>query len=94
VSDENWQALAEASREALSQLGYHVGPECLPGEPDACGGSFAEHTAAHLATLQAVIDHHLTHLQPPPGLVDELHAAALAELARAACCQLMGESGG
>lgn len=62
MPDSSWADLARASREALAQLGYFIGPQCLPGEPDECGGSFAQHTAAHLAGLKAVADHHLAHL--------------------------------
>lgn len=64
MSDQAWAELAQGSREALRQLGYTITPQCLPGEPDECGGTFAQHAMAHLATLKAVADHHLMHLGP------------------------------
>jgi hypothetical protein len=69
VSDEAWRRTAEGSREALAALGYRISPRCLPGEPQACGGGFAEHAAAHLITLQVVAGHHLEHLDPPAEMV-------------------------
>jgi hypothetical protein len=62
-----WESLAVASRNALRLLGYD-GPDCLPGEPGACGGTFYEHAVAHLGALQAVVDHHLTHVSAPDAL--------------------------
>lgn len=65
-----WRQVAEATREALALLGYPV-PDCLPGEPGACGGSDAEHAAANLGALRAVVEHRITHLGPEAGpLVD------------------------
>jgi len=58
-----WRPVAEATREALAQLGYPV-PACLPGEPEACGGSDAEHAAANLGALRAVVEYRITHLGP------------------------------
>jgi hypothetical protein len=60
--DAEWEPLACSSREALRLLGYAITPRCLPGEPDACGGTFAQHAASHLAALGAVIEHHVGHL--------------------------------
>ena len=65
VLDAEWEPLARSTREALSQLGYTITPRCLPGEPDACGGTFTQHAASHLAALAAVTEHHTGHL--PPG---------------------------
>jgi hypothetical protein len=58
---QKWQPVAECTREALGLLGYGI-PDCLPGEPEACGGNFAEHAMAHLAALRAVVDHRISHL--------------------------------
>jgi hypothetical protein len=60
--DRAWKSLAENSREALALLGYPITPRCLPGETEPCGGSYADHAAAHLITLLAVAEHHLTHV--------------------------------
>ena len=73
MSDQQWKPLAVSSREALSQLGYTVGVCCLPDELDPCGGSFAEHTVAHLAALMAVADHHLAHLGAPAEMIDDIY---------------------
>lgn len=81
MSDENWAPLARASRDALANLGYGITPQCLPDEPEACGGTNAQHVMAHLATLQAVADHHLAHLNPPQGQVIHIRKHALAEIA-------------
>jgi hypothetical protein len=78
VSDESWKQDAEDSREALALMGYPVIPRCLPGEPNACGGTFAEHAMAHLATLKAICDHQLSHLGHP--LAAQVHASTLLEL--------------
>lgn len=68
--DQKWADLARASRDALARLGYPVLPRCLPGEPDACGGTFREHAASHLASILAVTDHHLQqHVKPPEKFV-------------------------
>lgn len=69
TADTAWAPLARTSRDALGLLGHPILPECLPGEGAPCGGTFAEHAAAHLATLQAVITHHLEHLQPPEDMM-------------------------
>ena len=64
ADDGSWAPVARSSREALRLLGYDIGAFCLPDEPEACGGGFSTHAAAHLATLQAVADHQLAHLGP------------------------------
>lgn len=66
-NDQAWCWLAEQSRVALRHLGWNIGPRCLPGEPDECGGTFAQHTVAHMAALTAVINHHLAHLSAAYG---------------------------
>lgn len=76
TADEAWRSLAHGSREALLQLGYGIAPRCLPDEAEACGGTFAEHAVAHLATLQAVTGHHLAHLDPPPMMTAQISAEA------------------
>lgn len=62
MADTDWADLARSSRSALSLLGYRLDSECLPGEPDECGGSFAAHAAVHLVSIRAVANHHLNHL--------------------------------
>lgn len=62
VDDESWAPVARATRQALDLLGYPITPRCLPDEPDPCGGTFALHTVAHLATIKAICDHQLVHL--------------------------------
>ena len=79
-ADKAWEDLAHGSREALAQLGYMVGPDCLPGEPDACGGTFAQHALAHLSALKAVADHHLAHLHAPPLTAAQIYSDTLAGL--------------
>lgn len=59
--DEGWAGIARSSRAALNLLGYHIDSECLPGEPNECGGNFQGHAAAHLIALRTVADHHLNH---------------------------------
>ena len=61
IPDESWADVARASRHALALLGRPIGPNCLPGEPEHCGGSFALHACAHLAVLKAIADHQLDH---------------------------------
>lgn len=64
VDDGAWAPMARATREALALLGHRIDPKCLPDEPDPCGGTFAMHTMAHLAWLEAIADHELWHLGP------------------------------
>ena len=52
------------ARDALSRLGYGTVPPCLPGEDEECGATYAQHTVAYLATINAVCDHQLAHLGP------------------------------
>ena len=81
-----WRPVAEATREALAQLGYPV-PACLPGEPEACGGSDAEHAAANLGALRAVVEYRITHLSPEARpLAGEVAARIRAELAAGPPC--------
>jgi hypothetical protein len=80
VSDQTWADLAHASRDALGLLGYGIRPRCLPGEPEACGGTFAEHVAAHLAALKAVADHHLIHLGAPAEMLNDVYDRTTADL--------------
>ena len=81
-----WRPVAEATREALARLGYRC-PACLPGEPDACGGSDAEHAAANLGALRAVVEHRIIHLGPEARpLVDAVTARVRGELAAGPPC--------
>jgi hypothetical protein len=78
--------VAEATREALARLGYAT-PACLPGEPGECGGGDAEHAAANLGALRAVVDYRITHMGPwARPLVDEVAARTRAELAAGPPC--------
>lgn len=81
AADTAWAPLARASREALAQLGRAT-PRCLPDEADACGGTFAEHVAAHMATLRVLIDHHLEHLGAPESMLREIYVHEAAEVFR------------
>lgn len=77
-----WDSLAVASRDALRLLGYG-GPDCLPGEPAECGGTFYEHVVAHLGALSAVVDHHLTHVRHDSlGMAADVKARIWADLMR------------
>lgn len=67
-ADDAWKELAADSRQALTLLGWPITPKCLPGEPEACGATFAEHAWANLHALRAVADHHLTHVPVTPRL--------------------------
>jgi hypothetical protein len=80
VPDQDWANLARGSREALRQIGYTVTPRCLPGEPDACGGSFAQHAMANLATLTAAANHHLIHMGPLAALAPCIYDRVSAEI--------------
>lgn len=64
MNDSDWAPVARGARQALDHLGYPVKPDCLPGDTDPCGATFAEHTVAYLATIKAVADHQLGHLGP------------------------------
>ena len=81
--DAEWEPLARSSRDALALLGYTITVRCLPGEPDACGGTFAQHAAAHFGTMQAVIEHHLGHFGDDPkwaAMVDDVRRHAAEEV--------------
>jgi hypothetical protein len=80
VSDESWAEVARTSRTALGYLGYEIEPQCLPGEPDECGGTFAQHALAHLVTAKAVADHQLAHLGQPARMAEDIYAKAAADL--------------
>lgn len=75
-----WQPVAESTRQALELLGWGM-PRCLPGEPEACGGNYAEHAAANLGVLKAVVEERITHLGPgSESLVDQVYADSVARL--------------
>jgi hypothetical protein len=81
MTDKSWADLARSTREALRLLGYDIAPQCLPGEPGECGGSFAQHAGAHLATIMAVSRHHLAHLGPSfQVMIDEIYDHASREI--------------
>jgi hypothetical protein len=85
--DLTWQPLATSTRQALRLLGWGS-PDCLPGEPEACGGSFAEHAAAHLAALRAVVEHRTAHLGAGAGpMVETVYAETLATLREGDPCE-------
>jgi hypothetical protein len=76
-----WREVAEAARGALALLGW-ASPDCLPGEPEECGGSDAEHAVAYLGALRAVVEYRITHLGPGArALIEETAARIAAELA-------------
>jgi hypothetical protein len=80
TADAAWAGVALGSRQALEHLGWNILPRCLPGEPEACGGSFCQHAAAHLATLQAVVERHMSHLGPEyKAMTAEVYVHAVEE---------------
>jgi hypothetical protein len=66
-ADASWRPVAERTRLALQYLNFSIEGACLPGEADACGGTFAQHAMAHLATLRAVVDDQISHLGTAAG---------------------------
>jgi len=81
ATDASWAGVARSTREALRLLGHDIGPDCLPGEPDACSGSFTQHAVAHFATIAAIVDHQMGHLGPAfNGMFAEIRGRKLAEL--------------
>lgn len=93
--DDSWADLARASRQALALLGYPIGPSCLPGETSPCGGTFADHAAAHLGVLHAIADHQAAHLGPDHvPFIDAVREKALAELNGHKFCQLGSSTSG
>jgi hypothetical protein len=91
-ADLIWRDLARASRDALAELGYHLGPQCLPDEPEACGGTFAEHSIAHLASIKAVADHHLLHLGPPVNMISSIYMNIAGEVDCGKTCPHLGQT--
>jgi hypothetical protein len=79
--DRAWKEPAEKTRQALGLLGYPLGPRCLPGEPQACGGSYSEHAFAHLVALKAVADHQLSHLGEWNGAYEHVYDWTAADVA-------------
>ena len=78
-TDTIWRRPAERTRRALRLLGWD-GPDCLPHEPTACGGTYLLHTVAHLAAIKACADHHLAHAGPAAGIADSIYASTLADV--------------
>lgn len=88
VPDQAWAEYARASRDALAVLGYGITPRCLPDEVEPCGATYAQHAAAHLATIKAVCDHQLEHLGPPFATMHgQIYWEARAELESGLGCQ-------
>lgn len=76
----SWHEVAQRHRIALASLGWPM-PRCLPGEAGACGGSDAEHAAAYLGVLQAVVESKLAHLHGGEDIAAGAYAETVAELA-------------
>jgi hypothetical protein len=85
VPDETWAQVARDSRDALALLGFPITGRCLPDEAEPCGATWAQHAAAQLATLRAVVDHQLEHVGLP-GVAGEVYRHEAAEL-EAECWQ-------
>lgn len=60
-----WKETAVYYRNVLASINIDV-PDCLPGELQACGHGYAEHTASYLGTLKAWVQSKIDHL-PPKG---------------------------
>lgn len=81
-TDESWAQIARDTREALRYLAYPIDAKCLPDESEPCGASFAQHAAAHLATIKAICDHQIGHLGPAfLSLTADVYMHATADLA-------------
>ena len=80
--ERSWRDLAVAYRRALVALSWPV-PYCLPGERDACGQTDAEHAAAYLGTMGAVLSFRADHLHMGER-GEQIRMAAF----RAACAEL------
>lgn len=59
--DRKWLDLSRAFREALKLVEPGEYPECLPGEPAACGGGYLEHILATGARIGALALHEASH---------------------------------
>jgi hypothetical protein len=82
-----WKDLAEELRQALHLLHFDV-PQCLPGEPEACGGNFAEHALSYLAALRARVDNEIEHLgESAQSHVRMIYASTLDELRQDSPCR-------
>lgn len=57
----SWQKYAEHLRNILELCGVGCG-QCLPGEPEECGHSYADHCVSYLAALQAKAEDGLEHM--------------------------------
>jgi len=64
VRDAEWRDIARETRVILARMGHPITDLCMPDEPDPCGGTWAQHAAAHLSVIKAIADHQLTHLGP------------------------------
>lgn len=79
ATDESWEAAARAARKALRCFGRTM-PRCLPGEEEACGGTFAEHALSMYQLLIAYAEHQISHMAPPPAVVRRTRENAQAEI--------------
>lgn len=61
ANSESWAADAHRYREVLKMLG-HKSPDCMPGEPEECGGTYAEHCIGYLGALKARVQFGINHL--------------------------------
>lgn len=59
--ERSWHEVAVKFRRALEVLDWPV-PRCLPGEPDECAGTDAEHAAGYLGALRAMVEFRTSHL--------------------------------
>jgi hypothetical protein len=86
--DKTWADVARDTRAALALLGHPIDPLCLPDEIGACGGTFSQHAAAHLATIVAIADHQIKHLGPGyRGMVNDVYNETIREMKTWHSCQ-------
>lgn len=75
--DTAWADEAHRVRSAVELLGWPLLPHCLPGEPEACGGGFAQHTASYYLVLCVIADHQLhQHICMPHEQQERIYAGA------------------
>lgn len=90
--DAKWEPVARGALVAMRALGYDA-PDCLPGDPEQCGGTFAQHAMASLGALHALADHHLKHMGEFGKQADEVRGRIAADLDRDPACQLHADHG-
>lgn len=75
--DTTWADEARRVRQAVELLGWPLLPHCLPDEPDACGGGFAQHAASYYLVLCVIADHQLhQHICMPHDQQERIYADA------------------